>query len=225
MTRRRTKPAKPKRTKRTNPNKGLGRELRQKRQEARVRARDQRKTARLSKKQAKKLQDIYGDMSPEEINAINEIQPLVGAMKDELEDRGVPLEDEEDPIEIANKFSYVADEVEYPVDEETYDSIFVRHDFEENLFGMGAKNRSGNGEGGKKFLKGMLTFVSGGIKETVNRAEEKQMKGEPITKVEEKLLQANKEVRSEAKRTFMSENSTVIAVVIALLIAYFLLKK
>lgn len=176
-----------------------------KRQDKRLNVRDtiqsgrqQRKLARKSVRNAKQLEKIYGEMSPEDVNAVNSITPYVGAMQEILEERGVELEDPYDPIEVAAKFEYNEPLIEEPFDYNELDAAYYSDDDEyggyENFFG----------ERGKSIMKGVLGGISGAMGSFVNDAKDKQRTGEPLSKSEDRLLQANQafqeEIRSQLRQ-------------------------
>jgi len=116
-------------------------ERRAKRQDARAdrkstrqEGRQKRKQARVSRKAAEKLQKEYGDMTPEEIQAINEIEPYKAGMAKELQEQGVELRDEEDPIEVATRYAQVNGDVSPELEgaiEEAY--VYEDEDFDDCL--------------------------------------------------------------------------------------------
>lgn len=175
-----------------------------KRQDKRLNVRDaiqsgrqQKKLARKSVRNAKQLEKIYGDLSPEDVNAVNSLTPYVGAMQEILEERGVELEDPYDPIEVAAKFEYNEPLIEEPFDYDELDAAYYSDEEDEefeNFFG----------ERGKSIMKGVLGGISGAMGSFVNDAKDKQRAGEPLSKSEDRLLQANQafqeEIRSQLRQ-------------------------
>lgn len=66
----------------------------------------QRKMARMSKKQAKKLARIYGDMTPEEIAEINAITPEIATGVDQMQADGYAV-NTQDPVQAMAQYNDV----------------------------------------------------------------------------------------------------------------------
>jgi hypothetical protein len=198
--------------------KKLRSQLRSERQLGKISAKNVRKTAKISVKQSKKLGKIYGDLDPEEVNAINSVQPYLGVMKDKLDKEGVPY-DEEDPIEVANKYAFVEDEIESPLEEEQFENLYMSNIEEAD----GGKGRMGSVGG--KIAKGAFSFISAGVKSLVGDAQAKKRAGEELTSTEKQLLQANQAVRQEVKAGAMDEIKGYLPIVVLVLIVLLVLKK
>ena len=181
---------------------------RQDRKDRRAEARNQRKNARISKRNAKKLAKIYGDMTPEEANALNEIQPYVGAMKEELKEKEIPIDNEDDEIEIANKWAQNNDEVENPMDDESFDNIYVHQNLDDGTQPQGWW---------QKLAKGALTFVGSGVAGLTAQAKEKKAKGEPLTKTESALLEARNQVIKDNVRNELGSIFPIALILILIL--------
>ena len=135
--------------------------LRQKRKSQRIQARDTRKTARMSKKQAKRLERIYGDMSSEDMNALNEIEPYMPEMVAELEDAGIELNDPQDEVEVATRY-VAAQEPEYAKEhEEEINEAYIYDDEDEDYLEHAEK---------QKRRKKNLGKIAGFLGETAARA-------------------------------------------------------
>jgi hypothetical protein len=198
--------------------KKLRTDLRKQRQLGKISAKNVRKTAKLSVKESKKLGKIYGDLDPEEVNAINSVQPYLGVMKEKLDKEGVPY-DEEDPIEVANKYAFVEDEIESPLEEEQFENLYMS-----NIeLADGGKSRMGTVGG--KIAKGAFSFISAGVKSLVGDAQAKKRAGEELTPTESKLLEANQVVRQEVKAGAMDEIKGYLPIVVLVLIVLLVLKK
>lgn len=136
-------------------------DLRQKRKGQRIMARDARKVARLSKKQVKRLERIYGDMSAEDINALNEIEPYMPEMVAELEDAGIELNDPQDEVEVATRY-VAAQDPEYAEEhEEEIDEAYIYDDEDEDYLEHAEK---------EKKRKKNLGKIAGFLGETAARA-------------------------------------------------------
>ena len=188
------------------------------RKEKRISARDQRKTARISARNAKKLGKIYGELSPEEVNQLNEIQPLVGAMSEELSQKGIPIQDEEDTIEIAAKYAQANDDIEDPLDEDEFEEAFVLE--EESFESVDKYNNR------RAVVKSVLTGIVGGVNEFAKQAAEKEKYDQPLTKSERAILDAKKDAIDAGKGEFFKDNMGKIVALLALaIIAAVLFKK
>jgi len=170
--------------------------LREERRMRRLEARNQRKTAKISKRNAKRLKKIYGDLNPDEINEINKIQPYTGAMKEELERQGVELENPDDPIEVAAKFSRITPEMEQPVNDDVIDDAYSEQDVEGFEGYENFKLRRGRGKG---ILRAALAVFGGAVAGLANQIEEKQATGAELSPVEQKILEAKYSAIDEAK--------------------------
>lgn len=198
--------------------KQLRTKLRRGRQMSKIEAKDLRKNAKLSVKTSKKLGKIYGDLDPEEVNAINDVQPYVGVMKDKLDKEGIAYE-EDDPIEIANKYAMAEDEIESPLEDEQFENLYMSNLDESD----GGKSKMG-GIGGK-IAKGAFSFITAGVKSLVGDAQAKKRAGEALTQTETQLLQANQTVRQEVKKGAMDEIKGYLPIVVLVLIVLLVLKK
>jgi hypothetical protein len=198
--------------------KKLRSELRAGRQLGKIQAKNVRKTAKISVKQSKKLGKIYGDLDPEEVNEINAVQPYLGVMKEKLDKEGIPY-DEEDPIEVANKYAFAEDEIESPLEEEQFENLYMSNIEEAD----GGKGRMGSVGG--KIAKGAFSFISAGVKSLVGDAQAKKRAGEPLTNTETQLLQANQAVRQEVKAGAMDEIKGYLPIVVLVLIVLLVIKK
>ena len=193
---------------------GLRSELRAKRREARIRATDVKRRAKMSVKQAKKLKDIYGELSPEEVNAINEVQPLLPAMQDELDRKGIEY-DEEDPIETSVKFAQTTDEIEDPMDQEDYDELYCYENLDEAKKG---KLRN--------IVKGVTSFAVGGINALTREAQDKKAMGMPLSRTEDALVTAKEQAITTAKKQYFGESGKyIIPVILVVLLLWIIWKK
>lgn len=149
--------------------------------------RKQKRLARTSVKNAKQLEKIYGDLDPEQVNAVNEITPYVGAMNEVLEEKGVEVNDPTDPIEVAAKFEFAEPGIDEPFPFDYLDAAYLN---EEDSF---------IGEKGKSVLRGVLGGISGAVGSFVNDAKAKERAGEPLKDSEKKLLEANRQFQDEIR--------------------------
>jgi hypothetical protein len=198
--------------------KKLRSQLRSDRQLGKIQAKNIRKTAKFSVKQSNKLGKIYGDLDPEEVNAINSVQPYMGVMKDKLDKEGVPY-DETDPIEVANKYAFVEDEIDSPLEEEQFENLYMSN------LDQADGGKAQMGSLGGKIAKGAFSFISAGVSSLVSDAQAKKRAGEPLTNTETQLLQANQAVRQEVKKGAMDEIKGYLPIVVLVLIVLLVLKK
>jgi hypothetical protein len=83
---------------------GLKQELRQQRKESRIRGRNLAKTTKQMRKSAEKIRKNLGDLTPEEINELNQTSLATPVMQQELDKAGIPY-DENDDVEVMHKFN------------------------------------------------------------------------------------------------------------------------
>lgn len=180
--------------------------------EKRVGAEEQRKTAKLSKKQAKKLKKIYGDLNPEELNAINEIQPYVGSMADQLQEAGVEVENPEDAIEVGAKYNTEILEEEAPEGYEAFDGFTEGFDKEK----------------AKGILKIGMGAIAGAFGAAKANAESRAMKGEPLTQADKAVISLKEaeaeEIKKRKSQTIGDTVSKILPVAAVALLAYLIFK-
>lgn len=188
------------------------REMRDRLQEQRDNATEQRKTAKLSKRQAKKLNKIYGDLNPEEVNQVNEIQPYVGGMAQQLEENGVPVENSDDPIEVASKYNTEILDEPAPEGYEAFDEGYEGWDKEK----------------AKTALKTVFGGIVGAFTARKKIADERAMKGEPLNKADKALIQVaevkNDIVKDEKKKEISSIVKKWLPIAGLALVAYLIFK-
>jgi hypothetical protein len=191
---------------------------------SRINKRANAQQTRISKRSAKQLEKIYKDISPEDIKNINSIKPYIPTMRDELDQAGIGYNDEDD-IEIANKFAFLSEDIDNPYEDEIYNDAFINDegDYETSVEHFAFMKKA------KDFAKKSLPYIGGAIQGIVGVAEEKQRLKVPLTETEEKLLKANQDVRDTVKDAVKKDISQTITdslpIVIALLVLYLVLKK
>ncbi len=155
-------------------------------QTKRIEGRGVKQQARLSTRQAKKLGKIYGELDPEDVNRINQVQPYVGAMAEELQEDGVALEDPYDPIEVSAKYIQLNEDTDNPVDEEVYNNAFIDtpEDFDSHFDWEKAKQTA------KRALKGALGGIANEATSYISEIEDKKRAGMQLSAQEQKLLDA-----------------------------------
>ena len=194
------------------------RALREERKRKRIAARDVRKTAKISKKTAEKLQKIYGDMTPEEVNQLNELQPLTAAMNEQLTEKGISVENENDPIEVATKFAMTEETIDDPMDTDTYNEAF--YDDEETFESVDKYNKR------KQAVKSVLTGLVAGISDYAESSADKQRAGIPLSKSEQAILDAKESATDIGKQSFISDNmNKIVILLVVVIIALFVFKK
>jgi len=192
------------------------RAYRDKLQDAKQDARFQRKFARVSKKNAKKLKKIYGDISPEEANEINKIQPYVGAMNEELNRQGVPVDDPEDTIEVAAKYNKVVNEDE-SIPEDVYEDAYVpsSEEFEAlesgnhlDFFGLFKKR-----EQNKSKVAPYAGIIAGAFQGGVDAIQRKKNSGQALTPVENEILATRNAMKQDSGKGNMAMLLIIILLV------------
>jgi len=193
----------------------LRRKLRQKRQEDRIYAKDAMIRAKDAKKYAKKMKKAYGDMSPEEVHALNEIQPVLPKMAEELAKNDIPVTDPNDAVEVATKYANYNPQIE----------DVAPQDMVEQAYGGGAEGDNFDNfdrEKAKKVLGSLFVGVVSGVKDYIGRAKMKPQ--EQRTPAEQRLIDAEKTVVTSVgtayKNDFMGKNGLLIIAVLVVIIAY-----
>ena len=144
----------------------LRRKLRQKRQEDRIYAKDAMIRAKDAKKYAKKMKKAYGNMTPEEVQALNEIQPVLPKMAEELAKNDIPVSDPNDAVEVATKYANYNPQIEDAAPQETV----------EQAYGGGAEGDNFDDfDKGKarKVLGSLFVGVVSGVKDYIGKAKMK----------------------------------------------------
>ena len=187
--------------KRKKRNRKLRQKLQDELEEKKIRARFQVKTAKLSKKNAKKLGKVYGDLNPEEVNQINEIQPYVGAMADQLQEQGVELQDSSDPIEVATTYNreILGEEVGEGTDAESFELLHSEHEEEDR------KKKTGG------IIKAAFAGVVGAFKNLSAQAQAKKAKGETLSATDKAVLNVNEEANAQVKDAVRAKKKDVFA--------------
>lgn len=196
--------------------------------EAKDSGKARKRMAKISKKQAKKLKKIYGDMTPEEIQQLNEINPLVPEMQKQVEEAGGTIENPDDPIEVAAKFdeTVLQNEQTAQVDEvtqgESYEAFFGGNESFEHMSDDKKKKMRG-------FFKNAFGFIKGGISSVMQQAQDKQLEGQPLTEAEKAVLKLKAEsapyIADEKKSAISKALRAYIPIAAVVLIAYLLFKK
>lgn len=209
-------------TTRRSASKSLKQGNRSSRKDSRTNAKDLKKSAKISKKTAHKMSKIYGDMSPEEVNEINNVQPYSGAMKRELEEAGVPINDPEDTIEVASKYSVLNEDIDEPIEADDVEMAYSENDDDDvNDFEHAEKR-----QGSRVALKAGMAGVSAALGSYFGDLKGKQNRGEELSDRESQILRAKKDLTNSAIRNSTSFNLVDIAPLLIIgVIAFFVLKK
>lgn len=195
--------------------------VRSERKGSKFNAKNVRKSAKLSKKQAHKLTKIYGDMSPEEVNEINSVQPYAGAMRSELEENDVPVNDPDDTIEIASKYAVMNEDIDEPIEADDVENAYSENkdpnvsDFEH------AEKR----EGSRSMIKAGLTGVTAALGSYFGQLKQKQVDGEALTSKEKSLLNAKQDIMQQSVKNNVLDLETITPLLILAILAYLIFKK
>lgn len=195
------------------------------RQDLRSTQRDTRRTTRLNKRQAKKLERIYGDMDRDTIDNINNLKPYEEPMLEELQDMGIPVEDEEDTIEIATKYAMANDEIENPLEDDVYDDAYINED-EEFESHYDKEKRRGVAT---RLVKGALGGVFDSLGGFTDELKNKQSRGGQLTEGERKLVKASNEaegyVAQKVKGDIMETITSMLPLLIVAIVVIYFVKK
>lgn len=193
----------------------LRRKLRQKRQEDRIYAKDAMIRAKDAKKYASKMQKVYGSMSPEEVNALNQIQPVLPKMAEELQANNIPVSDPTDAVEVATKYANYNPQIEDVAPQEVVEQAYGGGAEGDNFDDFDRKKAKG-------ILGSLFVGVVSGVKDYIGKA---KMKPEAErTPSEQRLIDSEKEVVGGAKKAyvndFMGKNGILIIAVLAVIVFY-----
>lgn len=169
----------------------------------------------------KKLENKYGPI--EDQQALLEASQVAPEVLPELEEMGIPIEDENDPVEVMTKYVQMSDDFGDPVDEDIYDDAFVNdedaHDGEEEYENFNWKAAALRGVGGA------LSGVMGEFGKAADAIEEKAKRGEQLTKTEQAILNGKRKVEGEVKNRILDEVKKYAPWVIVLILAIILGRK
>jgi len=193
----------------------LRRELKRKRQEDRIYAKDAMIRAKDAKKYAAKMQKVYGSMSPEEVNALNQIQPVLPKMAEELQANNIPVSDPADAVEVATKYANYNPQIEDVAPQEVVEQAYGGGAEGDNFDDFDRKKAKG-------ILGSLFVGVVSGVKDYIGKA---KMKPEAErTPSEQRLIDSEKGIVGGAKKAyvndFMGKNGILIIAVLALIIFY-----
>lgn len=187
------------------------RERRLERQLKRIDARDAVKQAKMSKRFAKKMQKAYGDMSPEEVQALNEIQPVLPALNKELEAKGIEVNDPEDAVEVTAKYANANPQIEDVVEQEVIEGAY---NFEDESFDDFDRAKA------KSILGSVFTGAVAGIKDYTNKVKMKPVAER--TPEEQRLLDAEKTANQYAvnagKQSFLQEYGFFVILILVVVL-------
>lgn len=159
-------------------------------QQARIGARSQRQVSKVAVKNAKKLEKIYGEMQPEEVQALNDIMPYVPTMADQLADNHIPF-NEDDPIEVAATWEQWNPEIDEPFSDDDFMDAYVMDDYgdpyDENFINF------------KQGFKKVLPSIANGLNTYIKMTEGDIRQGKPVSEADKKLVQTAKEVETVGK--------------------------
>lgn len=207
---------------------GLRQELRQQRKEARIRGRDLAKTTKQMRKNAEKIRKNLGDLTPEEINELNQTAISTPAMQKALDEAGVEY-DANDDVEVLHKFNKEVgnDQYQYGDDEDDDTGEIVEATYytdEEDSF---ERLEFFDKEKVKGILNSVLNAGIGAFKGYVDKAKSKP-KGER-TKTEQEIIDANRQVQSsvirDTTKSFGFDLNNVFMYLAIILVAYLLFFK
>jgi hypothetical protein len=193
----------------------LRRELKRKRQEDRIYAKDAMIRAKDAKKYAAKMQKVYGSMSPEEVNALNQIQPVLPKMAEELKANNIPVADATDAVEVATKYANYNPQIEDVAPQEVVEQAYGGGAEGDNFDDFDRKKAKG-------ILGSLFVGVVSGVKDYIGKA---KMKPEAErTPSEQRLIDSEKGIVGGAKKAyindFMGKNGILIIAVLAVIVFY-----
>jgi hypothetical protein len=207
---------------------GLKQELRQQRKESRIRGRNLAKTTKQMRKSAEKIRKNLGDLTPEEINELNQTSLATPVMQQELDNAGIPY-DENDDVEVMHKFNKLQgnDDYQSGTDEsddtgEIFDATYYAD--EEDSF---ERLEFFDKDKIKKTLNSVLNAGIGAYKGYVESAKAKPKTER--TETEQKIIDTEKQVKKEVLKDtaqgFGFDANNIFIYVAVILVAYLLFFK
>jgi hypothetical protein len=207
---------------------GLRQELRQQRKESRIRGRSLAKTTKQSRKTAEKIRKNLGDLTPEEINELNQTSLAMPVMQQALADAGIPV-DENDDVEVMHKFNKLQGNDDYQSgtdeDDDTGEIVDAAYytDEEDSFERLEYFDK----EKVKNTLNSVLNAGIGAYKGYVSSAKAKPTAERTAT--EQKIIDADtqvkKDVLKDTSKTFGFDLNNVFIYVAAALVVYLLFFK
>lgn len=146
---------------------------------------------------AKKLEKKgYGDIDINTENEINEIRPLITPMSDYLDEQGIDY-DPNDEIEVASRYAMANPDINDPLDDETYENAYINqpdhYQGDENFEHFNWKETALAG------VKSAFGGVKNSIQKQIAELKDKKASGSQLSANEQKLLDAEKTVKSGVK--------------------------
>jgi len=193
----------------------LNRRLKRKRKEEEVYSKDTIARAKKAVKYAEKMKKIYGSMSPEEVNALNQIQPVLPKMAEELKANNIPVTDATDAVEVATKYANYNPQIEDVAPQEVVEQAYGGGAEGDNFDDFDRKKAKG-------ILGSLFVGVVSGVKDYIGKA---KMKPEAErTPSEQRLIDSEKGIVGGAKKAyvndFMGKNGILIIAVLAVIVFY-----
>lgn len=207
---------------------GLRQELRQGRKEARIRGRDLAKRTKQMAKSAEKIRKNLGDLTPEEINELNQTSLAMPVMQQALADAGIEA-DPNDDVEVMHKFNKLQGNDEYQYGDEEGDDTgeiveATYYTDEEDSF---ERLEFFDKEKVKNTLTSVLNAGIGAYKGYVSSAKAKPTAERTAT--EQKIIDADtqvkKDVLKDTSKSFGFDMNNVFLYVAVILVAYLLFFK
>ena len=151
--------------------------------------------AKLSKKEAAKLSKVYGDLDPDQLNAMNAVQPYIGGMQQELQEQGYPV-DPSDPVQtVAMYNSEILGNNDIP--EDAINTMYLTP--EEMFEDFTPQEREHLSDSAKNAIKSGLKGALTGISDFIDSTKKKAKSGAKLSEAEKSILEADKQARSAAK--------------------------
>lgn len=207
---------------------GLKQELRQGRKEGRIRGRDLQRRTKQMRKSAEKIRKNLGDLTPEEINELNQTSLATPVMQQALAEAGIPV-DENDDVEILHKFNKLQgnDDYQFGTDEsddtgEIVDATYYAD--EEDSF---ERLEYFDKDKIKNTLNSVLNAGIGAYKGYIESAKAKPKTER--TETEQKIIDADKQVKKDVLKDtaqgFGFDANNIFIYVAIILVAYLLFFK
>lgn len=178
-------------------------------------------TARLTAAKEKQLAEIYKIDEPEALRDVQDVMPMVPAMQEQLQQRGVPVNNQQDPVETITKYNRVVLNDSETVPDEIYNETFVDEvdEYETPESFENARRE------GRHFVGEAISTIVGGVKGLVNSLRRKKKSGEKLTKEETQILKGADTAAKGAIDGMRGGGQISMPMILFIIVALFLISR
>lgn len=141
----------------------------------------------------------YGKFHPHANDALDTLAPLQDAMADDLTEKGVPLNDPDDTVEVATKFAEHNDDIDDSVDADDLDAAYNNEDSEGDEDNFDHVEKAGLKAGAMNALKAALGSVGNDVSNHIDKLAQTKASGGQLTKSQQQLLDASNDAHDAVK--------------------------